>query len=223
MMKKSSKNYDSPRKGHDSGSESEQMASNLRMVAISSPGEGLSPRKRTLTRGEESLPGNGSPPKRGSSRLAALSPLKGSPLKRNSDLKEDECSPRKRISSRLDFSPSKNSPQKNFSAVGSPRKNLMNPECPVSSFTALKSPKKTDLVTVSSPSKRERQSTSNNSVFHEAVTEVQQILRTRISQINSPPSICGYEKERKYVSFWFLLSFNLFCFQFSADKNGCCI
>ncbi|RUS71330.1 hypothetical protein EGW08_020895, partial [Elysia chlorotica] len=139
-----------------------------------------------------------SPLKRESSRLAVQSPAKGSPLKRDVNLNDSECSPRKRLTRALDLSSVKTSPIKCSLANGSPRKSTKNSEKAPGSPGSVKTPSKSSVGASESSKKAEALSTKDLSVF-DPLQEVQQILRRRISQTNCPPSICGYEKERKQL------------------------
>ncbi|GFS11932.1 origin recognition complex subunit 4 [Elysia marginata] len=143
--------------------------------------------------------GLGSPLKRESSRLSVLSPVKSSPQKRHADSNEQESSPRKRLASVLDLSTLKNSPQKSSQVLGSPRKILIpSDNHNAKMLPGLRSPRKKCMADIQSPRKKIHLSNDNLNSY-DPEEEVQKILRTRISQINSPPSIEGYEKERKQL------------------------
>ncbi|GFO48373.1 origin recognition complex subunit 4 [Plakobranchus ocellatus] len=245
-MKRNSKNFKSPKKNVDSGSDTELAAAGLRMVTIASPSTGLSPRKRAGAALDGPSPVKGSPQKRESSRLIAASgsPLKNSPLKSAVfDSGQRKCSPRKRLLMPADLSPGKTSPKpklempgnrsvnldddfsckeqcsprkKSLSVISSPvksspRKKMDSPLKNVANsypeatcedqLTRLKSPRKINETTVLSPrSKRSWQGSSDcPGTEFDPVLEVQRVLRMRISQMNTPPSICGYEKERRQL------------------------
>ena len=157
-----------------------------------------SPKKKPAPQSSDLLTVNKSPQKRESSRLAALSPIKGSPLKRNANLTDSECSPRKRSAEALDLSSLKTSPLK-FSPVNSSSRKSRSMKISEDT-TSLKSPRKESVAVANSSVKKDDFPSTEISAVFDPLQEVQQVLRKRISQINSPPTICGYEKERKYVS-----------------------